>query len=137
MLSPTELQTPANQTVDFIGTDFDGAPEKVEKIMISYAKRAKPVDMKQLKAQCWKLIADLPKTHPKKLVDTSKGETMVQVEFKEVYEKLPRVLTKSMAENISTGLVFYSVLHLANEKGVRVVPHEDLDGCTILNLDSS
>lgn len=135
ILSPTEFQAPINQTVDIIATEFENAPEKVEKIMISYAKRAKPVDMKQLKVQCWHLMSEISKTRPPTPVETSQGE-MQQIEFKEVYEKLPRVLTKSMAENISTGLVFYSLLHLANEKGLRVVQHDDLEGCILLKSDN-
>lgn len=135
ILSPTEFQAPINQTVDIIATEFENAPEKVEKIMISYAKRAKPVDMKQLKVQCWHLMSEISKTRPPTPVETSQGE-MQKIEFKEVYEKLPRVLTKSMAENISTGLVFYSLLHLANEKGLRVVQHDDLEGCILLKSDN-
>uniref|UniRef100_A0A336LLN1 Condensin complex subunit 2 n=1 Tax=Culicoides sonorensis TaxID=179676 RepID=A0A336LLN1_CULSO len=134
---PEMLQGPLNQTVDFIGTEFAGAPEKVEKIFISYAKRAKPVDMKQLKAQCWNLISEVAKIRPKTPMELMNGvsEDAIEVDFNEVYEKLPRVLTKNMAENISTGLVFYSVLHLANERGVRLKQHEDLEGCTILKVD--
>ncbi|XP_063700723.1 condensin complex subunit 2-like [Culicoides brevitarsis] len=138
IMSPPPFASPINDisppTPDFIGTQFADAPEQVEKIEIHYAKRAKPVDMKQLKSKCWNLISELP---GKTSAETANGETVKEIEFKDVYDNLPKVLTKSMAENMSTGLAFYSLLHLANEKGIEIVQHEDLDGCTIVKKDNS
>ena len=39
---------------------------------------------------------------------------------------LPKVLTKAMAENMSTPLAFYSVLHLANENNLVMTQSDDL-----------
>lgn len=120
-----------NQTMDIIQNEFQGAPEQIEKIFIPYAKRAKPVDMRQLKTQCWRLIGEFSKDDTTIIENHHVGK----VEFTEVYDKLPSILTKSMAENVSIGLAFYSVLHLVNEKSLMVAQHKDLNGFTIVKPD--
>lgn len=101
----------ANQTLDVIPDYFAGAPDKIEKINIAFSKRAKTVDMKQLKTCCWKLIND------KKPNDECPDN---QIQFTILLDELPKVLSKTMAENTSMSLAFYSVLHLCNEKSLML-----------------
>lgn len=44
-----------------------------------------------------------------------------------IYHTLPRLLTKTMAENLSPAVAFYSILHLANEHRLRLfkIPNPD------------
>lgn len=37
-----------------------------------------------------------------------------------IYNSLPHMLTKTMAENLSPSIAFYSILHLANEHRLRL-----------------
>lgn len=37
-----------------------------------------------------------------------------------IYNTLPRLLSKTMAENLSPSVAFYSILHLANEHRLRL-----------------
>lgn len=37
-----------------------------------------------------------------------------------IYNSLPHLLTKTMAENLSPSVAFYSILHLANEHRLRL-----------------
>lgn len=44
-----------------------------------------------------------------------------------IYHTLPRLLSKTMAENLSPSVAFYSILHLANEHRLRLfkIPNPD------------
>lgn len=100
-----------NQTMDIIPDYFAGAPDKIEKINIAFSKRAKTVDMKQLKSCCWKLIND---KKPNEVCPDN------EIQFTVLLDELPKVLSKTMAENTSMSLAFYSVLHLCNEKSLML-----------------
>jgi len=51
--------------------------------------------------------------------------------FSELYRKVPPLLPPKMAENISCGLAFVALLHLANEKCLQIDGVPDL---TDLNI---
>lgn len=95
--------------LDEIPDVFEGAPERIEKISIAFAKRAKVVDMKQLKSCSWALINRKhqvdPQHHPK---------------FSDTLKDLPKLLNRTMAENMSMPLAFYAVLHLCNDKSLAL-----------------
>lgn len=40
--------------------------------------------------------------------------------FSLIYNNLPNMLTKTMSENLSPSVAFYSILHLANEHRLRL-----------------
>ncbi|XP_016961703.1 condensin complex subunit 2-like [Drosophila biarmipes] len=115
-----------------IGTEFEGAPSHVTKVNIPYAKQAKVIDMKNLKRSCNSLIQkqllnDVPEdvvpSHPRKKDEQyAKGVAS----FQKVYEELPNHLTPKMADSLSPAVAFYSVLHLANDSKMRLIPQEDL-----------
>ncbi|XP_065086359.1 condensin complex subunit 2 [Ochlerotatus camptorhynchus] len=124
-----------NATLDFIPTEFEGAPDKVTKINIAYAKTAKVVDMKQLKSCCLRLIVERigeNQMEPPSSSSSSKPTGNGKTSFSEIFKELPHVLSKSMSENISKSLAFYSVLHLTNERSLRLVRHDDLEDFEIL-----
>lgn len=129
-------QATLNATLDFIPTEYEGAPDKVAKINIAYAKTAKVVDMKQLKSCCWRLIVErIGETQMAAPGSSSSGNKLNgdgQTSFSEIYKELPYVLSKSMSENISKSLAFYSVLHLTNERSLRLVRQDDLEDFKIL-----
>ncbi|CRK99727.1 CLUMA_CG012995, isoform A [Clunio marinus] len=100
---------PPTAPVDEISDVFVGAPQKIDKIDIAFARRAKVIDMKQLKACTWSLLNNkhnLDPTHNPK--------------FSETVKELPKVLSRNMAENMSTSLAFYATLHLCNDKGLEL-----------------
>lgn len=106
---------PPNAQFDEIPDFFIGAPDRIEKISIAFAKRAKVVDMKQLKTCSWNLISKKnaadPIHHPC---------------FSEILRDLPKVLNKTMAENMSMPLAFYATLHLCNDKGLALHSNDNL-----------
>ncbi|XP_062556504.1 condensin complex subunit 2 [Armigeres subalbatus] len=124
-----------NTSLDFIPTEFQGAPDRVMKINIAYAKTAKVVDMKQLKSCCWRLIQERTSQISAENPGSSSSDgphPEGKAKFSEIFRELPHILSKSMSENISKSLAFYSVLHLTNERSLRLVRQEDLQDFSIL-----
>ncbi|KAJ8715942.1 hypothetical protein PYW08_013227 [Mythimna loreyi] len=107
-------------------TDMLEPPTKVAKIFIPYAMRAKKVDMKQLKHCTWKMLTE----------KTPEGEKedVAETSFFSIYQRLPSKLTPNMRDSLSVPLALLSVLHLANEKGLILEKHDDLNDFGILGL---
>ncbi|NXT35519.1 CND2 protein, partial [Pelecanoides urinatrix] len=105
-------------------------PQKVNKIAIQYAKTAKKMDMKRLKKNMWDLLTDEQKKEAVAEVNTEKekdtsvvaGEKLFSSITKELFHRLPSV----MANNLSVPLAFACLLHLANEKNLKLEGTEDL-----------
>ncbi|CAH3123316.1 unnamed protein product [Pocillopora meandrina] len=110
----------------FAGDGLVAQPNKVQKIDIGYAKTAKKMDVKKLKGAMWGLLADKGESDKENIaVDqygTGKGSGCVTYpcSFKEIYTKLPEKLSKNMAKNLSVSIAFVCILHLANEKCLKM-----------------
>lgn len=87
--------------------------------------RAKKVDMKKLKDCSWQLLTE--GSEPGK-------EDVASTTFATVYNKLPNKLPNALKESLSVPLALLSVLHLANEKGLILKQHDDLNDFSILGL---
>ena len=75
--------------------------------------RAKPIDMKQLKGGCWKVIKEIFKNKKKQMeVDGAESTGPVKGKFNVILKK---VVSQKCAESISRNLIFFSILHLCNE----------------------
>ncbi|XP_065357828.1 condensin complex subunit 2 [Calliphora vicina] len=121
-----------NDTILEIATDYEGAPTQVTKIIVPFAKRAKVIDMKNLKRSCTVLLTkqlkqpfvdqELPQHPIPKQEDYQDGVAS----FHEIYEHLPELLSQNMTAALSTSIAFYSVLHLANDHNLRLIPQQDL-----------
>ncbi|KAM6179152.1 condensin complex subunit 2 isoform 1-T1 [Rhynchocyon petersi] len=101
-------------------------PQKVNKFEIHYAKTAKKMDMKKLKQSMWGLLTEFSKKH----TDAEKEEDAVDVADETLFSGLTQELKKSlpplMAQNLSIPLAFACLLHLANEKNLKLEGTEDL-----------
>ncbi|XP_068148281.1 condensin complex subunit 2 [Drosophila tropicalis] len=145
-LSGTQMGEPhasiCNDTVLEIATDFEGAPTQVTKVVVPFAKRAKVIDMKNLKRSCKSLIQkqlleksnlleDTMPSHPgHKTEEYDKGIAS----FRDIYDKLPYLLTAKMADSLSEPVALYAVLHLANDFRLRLIPQENLEDFQIRQL---
>lgn len=112
MLPPPPLQSQLYEIPDV----FEGAPDRIEKISIAFARRAKVVDMKQLKHCSFNIIVKRNNTNP-----------LHHPCFSEILNDLPKTLNKAMAENMSMPLAFYAILHLCNDKGLLLSPNDNLE----------
>ena len=127
---------------DPLNQSLVAAPNKVEKIMIGYAKQAKKMDMRKLKVIEWSTLQQLSETaeredkenldgngaeKPKLTEDgddnSNKIRTDTVVNFTDLYRKLhdPRIrMPPKMLENLSVPLAFVALLHLCNENNLAL-----------------
>ncbi|XP_044273327.1 condensin complex subunit 2 [Varanus komodoensis] len=115
-------------------------PQRVNKIDIQYAKTAKAMDMRRLKQAMWCLLTDAPKnqTEEEKAIagkTTSVPEVSGQKSFSGLTRDLLHRLPSVMARNLSVPLAFACLLHLANEKNLKLAGVEDLSEVLVLQGD--
>ncbi|XP_010636434.1 condensin complex subunit 2 isoform X2 [Fukomys damarensis] len=117
-------------------------PQKVNKIEIHYAKIAKKMDMKKLKQSMWSLLTDSPRKEASTEVSLSEpgaggapvgvaGNKMLSGLTKDLQKNLPPI----MAQNLSIPLAFACLLHLANEKNLKLEGTEDLSDVLVRQGD--
>ncbi|NXE99638.1 CND2 protein, partial [Menura novaehollandiae] len=107
-------------------------PHRVNKIQFQYAKTAKKMDMRRLKNSMWELLTEGQGTgtagevedDPKAGKDPAAvaGEKILSGITKDLLHRLPA----PMASNLSVPLAFVCLLHLANEKNLKLESTEDL-----------
>ncbi|XP_050455512.1 condensin complex subunit 2 [Cataglyphis hispanica] len=107
---------------NFIGDNLVAAPKLANKISIAYCLKAKKIDMRQLKKAIWKLCTnnndDLININE---AENSEASTMKNSkQFNDIYKMLPKLLTKNNIEALSVPISFISLLHLANEKTLKI-----------------
>ncbi|XP_046924818.1 condensin complex subunit 2 isoform X1 [Lynx rufus] len=118
-------------------------PQKVEvnKIEIHYAKTAKKMDMKKLKQSMWRLLTEFSKHADAETnhSETGKEGDMGKVADEKMLSGLTKDLQKSlpplMAQNLSIPLAFACLLHLANEKNLKLEGTEDLSDILVRQGD--
>ncbi|CAL7946021.1 unnamed protein product [Xylocopa violacea] len=107
----------------FTGTNLVTAPKLTNKLVIEYSVRAKKIDMRQLKQSIWKCLTSKQgnsneATLEKSMHQSDKVDGCIY--FSNVYRQLPSMLTKINIEALSFPISFVSLLHLANEKTLKI-----------------
>lgn len=106
---------------NFIGDNLVAAPKLANKISIAYCLKAKKIDMRQLKKAIWKLCTNNDDLININEAENSDASTMKKSkQFNDIYKMLPKLLTKSNIEALSVPISFISLLHLANEKTLKI-----------------
>lgn len=104
------------------------APErKVAKISVHHEVRAKRVDVRELKHQIWNDISSLCDEQEAK----GEEESSVTTATREFSDVMGSVAHTNDIEGISLPFYFICVLHLANEKGLKLEGNPDLSNFTI------
>lgn len=140
----TENNSNNNENVDnvgfsqgaFVGDNLVEAPKLTEKIYIPFSQRAKKLDMRNLKKTIWKSLdtkddgekenyqigdaddADTTSTSDQHVVKDIK-------QFSDIFVQLPNKLNKNDASELTFPLAFVSLLHLANEKNLRIISNDE------------
>ncbi|XP_076244920.1 condensin complex subunit 2 [Calliopsis andreniformis] len=120
----------------FTGDNLVAIPKLTNKSNIAYCVRAKKIDMRQLKKALWKCLT-IDKENNKSIQNQvqqaiQQKETMDHsVHFSDVYKKLPNELTKTNVEALSFPISFVSLLHLANEKVLKVTSTSDMSDLVV------
>uniref|UniRef100_A0A8D2PTB1 Condensin complex subunit 2 n=1 Tax=Zosterops lateralis melanops TaxID=1220523 RepID=A0A8D2PTB1_ZOSLA len=100
-------------------------PQKIHKIPIHYAKTAKKMDMRRLKRNMWELLTEQG-TQGEDAGEGTDTEVAGEKILSDVTKDLLHRLPPAMATNLSVPLAFVCLLHLANEKNLRLESTEDL-----------
>ena len=112
----------------FAGEFLVTAPNRVEKIQIGYAKQAKKMDMKRLKAVEWNILQTSCIDHQDKENNGGNGadaeKTLLDssLNFSQLYKNLAesKLMPSKMSENLSVPLAFVALLHLCNERNLAL-----------------
>ncbi|KAJ7305248.1 hypothetical protein JRQ81_011161 [Phrynocephalus forsythii] len=113
-------------------------PQKVNKIDVQYAKTAKKMDMRRLKQTMWALLTNGRKTQTEEEQNeaaeknTNTSAVAGEKAFSSLTRDLLHRLPPAMAKNLSVPLAFASLLHLANEKNLRLKGAEDMSDVLVL-----
>ncbi|XP_026335606.2 condensin complex subunit 2 isoform X1 [Ursus arctos] len=116
-------------------------PQKVNKIEIHYAKTAKRMDMKKLKQSMWGLLTKLSKqadtetNHSENGKEEDAGKVAEEKTLSGLTKDLQKSLPPLMAQNLSIPLAFACLLHLANEKNLKLEGTEDLSDILVRQGD--
>lgn len=125
-------QQEGDTAMGFDDMEMIAEPTKVEKLDIKYSKFAKKVDVKKLKESMWSNIQSSSSTpKPKKEADENVKEqpepasdtNSFQGTMSALKEKIPDAAMK----NISVPFCFICLLHLCNEKELKLVPKPNMD----------
>lgn len=102
-------------------------PHKVNKIDIQYARTAKKIDVKRLKSHMWSFLTkpDTDKENVPNEADPASDVVAGTPSFCDMYSILPDKLSKTMSRNLSIPIAFVCLLHLCNEKSLRVTVQDN------------
>lgn len=73
----------------------------------------------------------------KKTPSPTPSESAVHLEFSNLYGELPIRVSSKMANDLSQPIAFVTLLHLANEKNLKLIPNQDLKDFIIEQDDIS
>ncbi|KDQ19090.1 hypothetical protein BOTBODRAFT_28583 [Botryobasidium botryosum FD-172 SS1] len=114
-----------------------GQLKRVRPEFVNYAKKAKRVDVKKLKENIWKGL-DIVVADPEAEAEVEEDEERAQNrqltdpqearEFNSVIQTLRSSYPKDKMEEISTSFCFICLLHLANERGLKIEVPEKSGG---------
>ncbi len=91
-------------------------PQRAEQIQLSFAKVARAVDVKVLKASIWKAL----KPAPAVAAAAAAGAEPETQSFQELLDDLPARIPRFEQSNVTIPFCFISLLHLANEQGLEL-----------------
>ncbi|NWU29363.1 CND2 protein, partial [Dyaphorophyia castanea] len=116
-------------------------PQKITRIAVQYARSARRMDMRRLKRSMWELLAGTGREPGAAGEEGGAGEgpeaTAVAGEkvLSDLTKELLRRLPPAMGNNLSVPLAFVCLLHLANEKNLRLESTTDLSDILVKQGD--
>lgn len=137
---------PGDGTV-LTGENLLAQPYKVAKIDIDYAKTAKKLDVKRLKSSMWSLLKSAPKDTAEQASTSGEGNTNNsssnepvagtskemegKMSFQKLLKDLPEKVSGQTARNLSVPIAFVCLLHLANEKTLKIEEDSNMEDLII------
>lgn len=115
--------------LEFAGENLIEQPFEVAQVNIPFAKIAKKMDVRKLKRVMWDLLFPSPEGLEITTLESPSpvpSETKVHLGFSDLYGELPVRVSSKMANDLSQPIAFVTLLHLANEKNLKLIPNQDL-----------
>lgn len=140
--------------LEFAGEHLIDQPYEVAQVNIPFAKIAKKMDVRKLKRAMWEVLLPpqsnnvtvLPSngtsgnnttftngseqqkenTLDKTVIANEPSISPVHLEFSHLYGELPDKINSKMADDLSRPIAFVTLLHLANERNLKLLPKGDL-----------
>lgn len=160
--APLNSTLTQNADMEFAGENLIEQPFPVTQIHIPFAKVAKKMDIRKLKRVMWELLALTEKVMdvtvqpmnsteiegmdktleaqqivPKSTsITPTPSEPSLQLEFSNLYGSLPERVSPKMSHDLSQPIAFVTLLHLANEKNLKLIPRENLRDFVIQQEES-
>ncbi|KAJ2856583.1 hypothetical protein J3B02_001515 [Coemansia erecta] len=108
----------------------------IKPLYVNYARRAKRVNVKKLKENIWREMAASDRRESVASTDMATDDAdEVKVEgdqkFSEIVGGLKNVYPREKLDELSISFCFICLLHLANERNLRIVGNESLSDLTI------
>ncbi|KAJ2786323.1 hypothetical protein GGI15_001606 [Coemansia interrupta] len=108
----------------------------IKPLYVNYARRAKRVNVKKLKDNIWRELASGDRRKSTAASEMSvDNEDEVKVEgdqkFSQIVSSLKDVYPREKLEDLSISYCFICLLHLANERNLRIVGDQSLSDLTI------
>ncbi|RKP25713.1 condensin complex subunit 2/barren, partial [Syncephalis pseudoplumigaleata] len=128
------------------GRALVNAARTAKPVYINYAKTAKRVDVKRLKDNIWRRLtrksSDAAETQPESDVidepastsskSTDHSQAQGEQRFTEIMGGLKDVYARETMKDISVSFCFICLLHLANEKNLKITGNEALSDLTVM-----
>lgn len=142
------------QDLEFAGEHLIDEPYMVTQVNIPFAKTAKRMDVRKLKRVMWDYLAvpvsantstatdaanitvvaggdahnqsKAQEAADKTSVENTTVYTTRSASFQELYGELPVRVSSKMANDLSQPIAFVTLLHLTNEKNLKLIPKPDL-----------
>ncbi|KAG6546966.1 hypothetical protein Mapa_011582 [Marchantia paleacea] len=114
------------------GFDMVSQPRKIQKIEVNYDKHSKQVDVRVLKQVLWKQLQNGSAVLDQK----DKNEEMDEsgLSFQDILKHIPDDCPAAAQEDISVHLCFICLLHLANERNLRLQDCPTMDDLRVFNI---
>lgn len=137
--------------LEFAGEHLIEQPHTVAQVRIPYSRAAKKIDVRKLKHVMWNVllppeiieaakglnttIVSEPENvggdrtvtpDQSKIISPTPSESAVHLTFSNLYGVLPVKVSHKMANDLSQPIAFVTLLHLANEKNLKLIPKQDL-----------
>ncbi|CAG8645366.1 7975_t:CDS:10, partial [Ambispora leptoticha] len=125
-----EDEYPFEEVEGDYGNQLISQPKKIKPAFVKYAKTAKRVDVKKLKDNIWKTLAD---SSDKTTLAKPGDQAIHEKKFTSIIENLKKIYPDRKMKDISVSFCFICLLHLANEKNLKIIGNENLSELRILS----
>ena len=114
------------------GFNLLASPQRVQKVELDYCKKAKKVDVKQLKGALWQRVGAQNSDADAVAADAESNGSDASTGKELSFHDTVQAVAETQNANVTTPFYFICMLHLANEHGLELVGKDDLQDFGII-----